>query len=112
MNTRRKPDGSVYISIWSMEALYNRENGPFQFQPGVINAEWNGGCHYYFWIGALARTTLGSGAIVGGIIGEIRAKNAGWNEQQGVVEISHFVCGSIMGSLAFSKCNQLLRKVE
>jgi hypothetical protein len=110
MNARRRPDGSVYLATWCMEALYNRETGPFQFQPGAINAEWNAGCHYYFWIGALARTTLGSAAIIGGIVGEIRAKKANNNEQQGVIEVSHFVCGSMMGSLAFSKRNQFLKK--
>jgi hypothetical protein len=99
------PIGEVLKPSWSM-TLYDPKAGVFQPQPGAISDEWNGGCHYYFWLGALARTTLGVGAIIGGARGELVAKEASGNKAQGEVEVSHFVCGSIFGSEAFKRRNK------
>jgi hypothetical protein len=96
---RLKPNGEVVMQSYSMSRLFDPKTGPFQPQPGARNAEWNAGCHYYYWIGALGRTTLGGAAIIGGLVGEKGGKQG--NEDQGTVEISHFVCGSIFGTELF-----------
>lgn len=112
MGVKRYPKGHAQAggvpAIWCMAGLFDPRTGPFQPQPGANGAEWNGGCHYYYWIGALARTTLGPAFVVGGLVGEKGGK-AG-SEAQGTIEISQFVCGSIFGSEAYKQRNGLLRK--
>lgn len=92
-------------------ALFGLKDGPFQPEPGAQNAGpgspdevrtreqaiWNGGCHYYFWVGAVAQSTLGAAAVMGGIRGESKGKEGG-TEQEGAVQLTHFVCGSIFAS--------------
>ncbi len=112
MGIRQKPSGEVGDPLWSMRTLFDQQKGAFENEPGAINAEWNAGCHYYHWIGGLARSTLGSAAIMGGIVGEIRAKDATGNRDQGVIEVSDFVCGSIFGSEAFRNRAELKPKSE
>lgn len=94
--------GEVLKPNWSME-LFNPGGGPLQPQPNVPSAEWNGGAHYYFWIGALAQTTLGTAAVMKGVTGEGSAKTQTGNKDQGVYELTHFVCGAMFGSEAFKQ---------
>jgi hypothetical protein len=101
MNIRSLPGGTT-SGDWSMQ-LFNQDKGVFSTANGASNAEWNGGSHYYFWIGALARTHLGGGAILWGIAKELDAKRAGGIEEQGIVEISHFVCGSLLSNRVFAE---------
>ncbi|MBI5209679.1 MAG: PAN domain-containing protein [Elusimicrobia bacterium] len=92
----------------SMAALFDPGHGPFQPQPGAPNAEWNAGAHYYYWIGALGRTTLGPGAVIGGLWSEMRAKSGQNAGEQGAFELGQFVCGSMFGSEAFRERDGLL----
>jgi len=82
---------------WSKD-LFNNKIGIFQTLSGARNTEWNGGCHYYFWVGASGRMLLGWPAVMGGAFAEMRAKAGLGNKEQGAVEISHFICGSIFSS--------------
>jgi len=93
------PQAGGVPAIWCMGTLFDPRTGPFQPQPGATNAEWNGGTHYYYWIGALARTTLGPAFVMGGLMGEKGGKVG--NEAQGTIEISQFICGSMFGSELF-----------
>ncbi|MGD0010089.1 MAG: hypothetical protein ABSE93_16270 [Terriglobia bacterium] len=104
-----RPAGQVLITKYT-ENLYDPSNGVFDTEPGAASApakpaesaaEWNGGCHYYFWLGATARTTLGEAVVLGGLRGEMAAKMADNKGAQGAVEVSDFVCGAMFGSEAF-----------
>lgn len=105
---KRKPDGALRDDQWPYYTLFHLTTGVFQPQPGAIDALWNGGCHYYFWVGALARTVLGPAAVVGGLVAELKAKEATGSAEQGVVQVTHFTAGSMFGSDAFAKRDGLL----
>lgn len=94
------PVGEVMVPEWSMK-LFDK-GGSFQLQPNAPNAEWNAGASYYFWIGALAQTTLGTAAVMKGITGEGGAKTEMGQKDQGAFEISHLVCGGMFGTAAFA----------
>lgn len=119
---------------WSLRRLFDAKDGPFQIQPGLDQAPtpadatmWNGGCHYYYWIGAMARTTMGAAAILGGLFGEALGKKPDVDSytpvdaalktvlvnptDQGVIELAQFVCGSNFGTLAENRRKSMLAPV-
>ncbi|MGE5623874.1 MAG: hypothetical protein ACM3UP_02495 [Methanocella sp.] len=112
MGIKRRPSGEIFLPLAPMEIMFDPRDGDFQAQPGAVDAEWNSGSHYYYWIGALARTTMGSGAIMAGVVGELRAKKGQGHKEQGEVEISQFVAGSMFGSEAFKEREGLLRRPD
>jgi len=98
LGIRRKGESDLTAPLRTERALFDLKQGLFQAQSCAKNSEWNGGSHYYNWIGALARSTLGAGVVVGGYVAEHRAKDTDQNRAQGACELSHFICGSMFGA--------------
>lgn len=94
------PDRSrVYDGNWTV-LLYG-PGGLFQIQPGTEIAgtewdrkHWNGGCHYYYWVGFLGRMSVGSIGVWYGSLGEQDAKNLTATESRGKIQISYFKGGA------------------
>ncbi len=114
LHIRHEKSGQVFLGKLR-PALFDLKDGPFQPEPGAQNAEkpeaqaiWNGGCHYYFWVGAVAQSTLGAAAVMGGIRGESKGKEGG-SEQEGAVQLTHFVCGSIFASEVIKNRDKFVR---
>lgn len=119
----QRPAGETLQPLWSMNRLYNSNGGFFQTQPGITSAlstgsplgnlttEWNAGSHYYYWIGAFARSTAGWEAVFQGARGELDAKAASGNTKeercvrkaQGEVEVSQLICGSMFAAEALRR---------
>jgi len=108
VHAARRASGQFDDRSFTLTRLFDNDRGVFPALTGATNTEWNGGSHYYFWIGALGEATLGTAATMGGLVGELRAKKGAGRGPQGEVEVSHFVCGSIFGSEAFKQRNGLL----
>lgn len=81
---------------WTM-GLFDPKNGVFPVLPGAKDSVINGGNSYYFWLGSVARTTLGYGGVLIGAIREQIAKNAGGASERGAIQIAQFRCGSDLG---------------
>ncbi|KAF0246442.1 MAG: hypothetical protein FD180_706 [Planctomycetota bacterium] len=105
---KKKTDGEVIDLQWPLTVLFDLKTGIFQPQPGARETLWNGGCHYYYWVGALGHATLGSVAVMGGLTKELSAKKAMGDGEQGIVQVSCFVAGSMFGAEAYSKRDGLL----
>ena len=86
-------------SQWTQE-LFDPVKGVFSPLPGASNSLWNGGAHYYFWVGAVADTVL-----------TFRKRAADWGagkemkeglkgNQQAAVQIGVFNCGADFGESA------------
>ncbi len=105
MGIRRRPNGTPIDTLWSM-TLFG-EHGIFELLAGSQNAptdflrtSWNGGCHYYYWVGALARLYGGStGVWFGGGIEESVKASVGNEEARGAVEVSHFRAGAVLARM-------------
>jgi hypothetical protein len=106
---RRRPDGSrVSDGNWSV-CLFSPK-GIFQSQPGIelagspgVSSHWNGGCHYYFWVGAMARPSLSPIGVWFGGRGEQSAKNETAAKNRGKVQISYFRAGATFTSIFMAK---------
>jgi hypothetical protein len=96
----RKASGQFDDAAFTMRRFFDPKDGVFLPLPGTEKTEFNAGSHYYFWIGALAETSLGSVVTMGGMVGELRAKRAHDRGRQGEIEVTHFICGSIFGGEA------------
>lgn len=94
LDIQKADNGTPWDPYWSMRSLFDPEDGVFQPQPGAVNAEWNAGSHYYYWIGALEHSTLGSAAVMAGAYGETLAKQSQDKGEQGAVQVSYLICGS------------------
>lgn len=98
LNVRCRANGEVYSGNWCVDLF--GPTGIFQSQPGIHRSEpedrnhWNGGCNYYYWIGAIAYPTLGSLGVWYGGRGEQSAKGATATALRGKVEISYFKAGA------------------
>ncbi len=75
------------------EVLFAREGGVFATAPGAKDAVWNGGSHYYFWIGALANH-MGYTESVVGALWEMLLKVYEEQGMQGLVQLQHYGCGA------------------
>jgi hypothetical protein len=99
--------GEVYDKIWTLPNLFSTEPGKGLFapQPGVKDFTGNGGAHYYFWLGALAKARGGSAAVLTGMWTESRAKRDGGpcEYARGVMQLTHFGAGSKMADAAGKK---------
>lgn len=113
---------------WTNDLFSNGKAGIFEMREGaklapkamettddksasVAVATWNGGCHYYYWMGALARTTMTSLSVSYGANTEEEAK---WEQSfktkgtdlQGITEVSHLYCGSTFGGAIINRKNE------
>lgn len=106
---------------YTMLTMFGRSNGVFGFleqceeagpsagaQAGKVKdeeAKWSAGSYYYFWIGALAQSTMGYASLLyGGEQEEFLKWLGSWSEpglaRQGQVEVGHMYCaGTIISEL-------------
>jgi len=106
--TRRRADGSAVNPQWSTN-LFDLRSGIFQPQPDAKNAVWNGGCHYYYWLGAMSQTVMGRATVIYGGAKELDAKEHHGRGVQGRVEISQLLAGADFGMEAFKRRNTVLK---
>jgi len=83
--------------------LFDPAGGIFQPLPGAEEWVGNGGNHYYFWLGSLINLVGGGKSALGAMGYERLQKYLGSNEEyaRGLVQLSHFVAGSKLGSGAY-----------
>lgn len=79
-----------------MPRLFSADKGLFKTLDGAENEIWNGGAHYYFWIGALAQLHAPSLVGGGGYWWELGLKASAGEYSQGVMQLSHFACGRLL----------------
>ncbi|MFA6923185.1 MAG: hypothetical protein WC223_02930 [Bacteroidales bacterium] len=109
-----------HVNDWTNDLFAKGEGGIFEMREGTeyaaksmgannpkacagAEAKWNGGCHYYYWMGALARTTMNQLSVIYGGTNEEELKlNESYQvkgtDLQGITEVSHLYCGAALGS--------------
>lgn len=91
--------GEVIDLQYTVWRLFAEADGLFQFQPNARDAHWNGGCHYYFWVGALGHHFGDDPAAAIGFWKEKSAKDAGGEHDRAVIQLSHFLAGARVDEL-------------
>ena len=96
------PNLMMKDSIFIQQYFFANENGVFKQPSGGEEPEGNGGCSYYFWLGAWMRAQIGPVSHGLATYGEGFLK---WDEgsfNRGVVQLSHYSSGgTFAGRLGF-----------
>ena len=83
--------------------LFDPTQGIFKPLPGAEEWVGNGGNYYYFWLGSIIQFVGGGKSVLGAAGYERLQKYLGSEEEyaRGLVQLSHFVAGSKLGSGAY-----------
>ncbi|MBN1554797.1 MAG: hypothetical protein JXA11_08625 [Phycisphaerae bacterium] len=101
LNVRWRPeharvvDGNWTVTLFGTKGIFKRQAGIEYADNPTDKDHWNGGCHYYYWIGALAAGTLGPAGVMYGELKEKLAKIATGEGGRGEVEITYFSGGAL-----------------
>lgn len=90
--------------LFDLPNEYGEKGGVFKPLYGAKDGLGNGGGYYYFWLGALARSSVGIGAEAGAGQYERMQKWLGSEQEyaRGLMQVSHFHGGGALGEAAQS----------
>ena len=90
----RVVDPSWTVNLFGPKGIFNIQPGCEIAPSQMKKNHWNGGCHYYYWVGVLGQMSLGAPGVWWGGRSEQGAKNTTATQHRGVVQISYFRGGA------------------